>query len=832
MLLVETEKKAVTQTPEVNDIALFRVESAAAVVDSQAILSDLDLDPNLLQDLTEKTQHLIPLGSLTYNRPLTKREGEDTEGRGVYHTDIPIGNRKVTVYSKGIGHHKLMEREQNGSALGYSGNPQVLVFDSLIYDRQHRRILGTETLEWALLEHVHACVIFAALASEHNWESLEDALEANVTVPVGMFHFDKLSQRQKELLQARITQTPYEADAKQLSWPGNLNGLGSVSLIVPTNRRLPVWPDEEFFTPRKRQEEYDKFKDPSQWETGGRTIRTMLELGLVLSYSSSHGQNMYPVGFMGNADNSDIVFLGDYQEREVDNPFGEGIITCGELEQRAALVFDQITRHYGLVPLAHPVPEHGVSWECVAEAQSNFWQEFLKDIAHPKAIETIPHLIPFIRTQINMAASVLTTQALHSEKWNKLAQVRNDVLDKHDNHGAKEQLEYSIEGRLSIEHSYLPFMQILSEEDRFGARAVHQFLLDGDIEQLQESEALQPYLRLYDAVWKIEDQEQRDRLLRQVSLLEIKRSHETMVIYRIPFDIIDAFDDKHIDLVTDLVEQGETEQAIRTTESLRMMKEWRLIGNHPNSPLEPAEHYFASQLLKDKADIDEVYEQVKFFDSLHTLAGNCVRGSKSLELMPEAELDVSGWASKNELGEPVGLIMNVVGSFIEDSRQRKQLTNHIGKYNQVLKELVKAETLEERDEAMAGLEIMPEELGEEYPELAFAHDCTMTVYHLMRGSSPAEEVRQCYERALAYYTDHYESRKRQLGIEHDLHFQDRERYLEFREAESARLHTRYQDLGFDKIALLYSAKGGLLPYFERVRLNMNFIEEEMTDMSL
>lgn len=787
------DRMGVDQTPISEKIKL--------ITDLEAVLRDLGVDPGLIDDVVKKTKYLHPLLYLVYRRKPTDEDHIKREGRGVYHDKIPVSGREAIVYVKGIGNEGLIEEIGSEKPFpGFPGDTERLVFDHLLTLSQQPRILGAETLPWGLLEYINSCVVFSAVASKYGWTKMEDALEAGVTVPIGMTHFKELSQYLSDLLQRRIKETHYEEDAKQLEWKGNFVGLGSVGQIVPSDRRLPRLPSEDMVDAAHTAEVTEVFQDSEKYKTSGRTLRRLAEMGIAYSRESSHGQNLYDRGLIAQGDNSDLVFLGDYVDSEVED-FIEGKVKLTGREQRQAIIYRMLNRYDGLTPLAYPLPRFDISWDTIEEAQSKFWTEFLGGIAHPDAIAQIPRLAPVLREQLNLAASLLAVQRLEDPYWDEIAAERKRILKKHDKVGAYAELESNIESDLPS-YVTLEYRKKVSTKNVLGHQSMLKFLKTGDRAHIEDDPQLSPYLQLSEAIFNIEDEAKRDDMLYLLGKMQLGRAYDC-VVSGPHVELIYAFDNHHIELLRNLVNSGQYDKASKAMDILIQIGLWRLDVTYPHSEAEYVRHYYPYRLLEKDVDIDELHEQVKFIE----LCLQCIRRTTPEPLysamMRETtqRVDINLYASENSVSKPRMIMMATIGAAVDTPELRYRLSGYIQSYNDTYMRLISAKNDDERQAALKSLHSLPQgKIAELYPELVFAHNCTMAVYY--NGSEPAL-AGDYYQKAIEYYASDYERRKKELGIQHDLWYTDPAGAIKRQKSEKKRLQNKYLSLGLTKIAFEY-----------------------------
>lgn len=777
-------------------------EKIRLLTNTGEVLRDLGVNTKLANDVADKTAHLQPLLSLVYRRKPTIGDKISREGRGVYHDRIPVAGHEVIVYVKGIGNESLVEEVGNGNPFpGFPRDTERLVFDSILSFSRHPRILGTETLPWGFLEYINSCVVFATEAREQGWERIEDALVAGVTVPIGMMHFKELSQHMLTLLQRRIKETPYGVEARQLEWRGNTIGLGSVGQIVPSDKRLPRAPAEEMPDAKTRVNTINEFIDTEIYRTAGKTLRRLLKMGIAYSRESSHGQNLYDLGSLAQADNSDLVFLGDYIDCDVADMF-DGPTALSGTEQREAIIYRMLDRHDGLTPLAYPIPSLGISWESIQEGQLKFWHEFLEGIVPENVISQIPPLVSILRKQVCLAVAVLSVRHLQCADWEALSSERKRILKKYDRVGACAELLGKIGSNLPS-YSTLGYRKLVDPSNTLGVQSMLAFLETGDKEHLEGNPQIGPYLRLSELIFSVTDPQVKGELLYQMGVIQLGREYDCIV--RGPnIDVIDVFNNQHIELFRKLIAAGQYERAVKAMEIIKAANNWRMGPTHPQSQAEYLMHYYPASLLAEDANIDELYEQVRFFELLLSFVGRATPGIFSAVLMSEtkAPIDVEAYAKKHGLSDPETILLAIIGSAVSNLEKRQSLYNYMESYEAALRELIVAQSDDEELARRGALSALSRsKIGAQYPELLFVHNCTMANYYSGCDQALAKEY---YLKGLEYYRHEYERRKQELGIAHDLWYTDEVRARSIRAEASRRLAEKYSVLGLPKITSEYS----------------------------
>lgn len=775
------------------------------VTDVKGVLCDLGLDASLATDITTNTIPLQPLLGLTYRRRIATEDNIKLEGRGVYHDNIPVAGRKSIVYVKGVGNDQMLNCEiKPDSFSAFPNSTDRIMFDHMLTMSHHPRIIGTETLSWGFLEFIDASVVFAELAKKYGWKKIEDALEAGVTIPIGMLHFKELSSRMQDLLKQRIAETPHDYEKDFLNWKGNFVGLGSVGHIVPSDERFARIPNEEYIrTPIDREnaeKDYLRLKESSRWEVAGQTLRHLLDMGIVYSEESSHGQNLYTKGLMATGDNSDFVFLGDYKDGEITYMFFPKDF-FNRTEQRVSLIYEQLRRYSGLTPLAYPVPDYSVSKDEVEMCQLKFWSEFLRGVAHPEAIKKIPQLMPALRDHINWAAAMLSVEQLESSQWDETARLRQNVFKKYDRFDAGLELEKKIAGNFPYNTIVDLYRYIASANDPLGVKSILKFLKTGDISLLKQDHKITPYLELIDSIGKISDSLAKDKLLYQLGELQRARNYEWLANPESnQMDLIDWFNNEHLELIENLIIGGRYEEAGMVMETLVIADSWRLAVDHPKPPFEPASLSYAMDLLDRFKDIKEIYSQVRYLQTLHRFGCYTSRGLIASVLLSKTKLDIVDYAYNANVSNPDWILHGILGKFIDDPKIRPILIKYIQDYENDFLRLLGTDDQSEASQIVANLEKMAESM-QDFPELGFAHNAIMVNYYMERDQAKAEKY---YAKALNYYETHYEKRKKEMGVQHDIWRTNLELARQKRRVAHALVIEECQSRGFEKIVKHYS----------------------------
>lgn len=735
------------------------IENKLAVIFSpEDLMRRLQVDSHLCNQVEDIAYRLRPLNTLILGRKPQGKERKLFEGRGAYHKDIPITpEESATIYVKGSGNEKAFD-QRRGMFTGFPSEPDKLFFDDLILS-PHPRELGTETARWALMEAINATFIFAGIAQKHAWNDITQALQAGVSIPLNVMHQIELSSYLFTLLEQYKKITKDVVDKKALEWEGNAQ-LASISLLVPNHKRIAGGIDKNA---EETNELVGRLTNPNIAKTAGRTLRTLVEMGFCYSIQSSHGQNLYDEGLMAQADNSDLVTLGDYHGTSLKwttDKIGRTVyLHISSRDQQVALLFSQFERPDLLTPLHHPFmnPAIRITWEQVAENQEAFWQEILTGIAKPHAIEKIVRLMPFMRTEINMAAALLLVDSSDQNAWSEMASEKLEVLAQYeDQYGVVTEYQKKLEANLPDE-SEPYFLQQLVTEGRLHAQVIIDFLKTGNIQSLENDPILGKAVELQKRIEEIKDQDDRDEILELCSACFSSRG--SVYHFFEDADLVARFKGDHYDLLSQLIKQERYEDAKAITKTLIASQNVEIADYYPlMGGYEIGEDRYPRLVLEKEADYKEIYERAKYdlyvssfarrtqpFDLLRIFRDVMNQG----KVLPQS-LNLKEYAVDHSLALPKIMIRGILGSFEENKETRKKITDWIERY---LLKFDQHSELEDRfgQEGMiiiGELEDMTNEIGNEIPELAFAHQC---IFAPILAESHPEKAEEYFQEGKNYY---------------------------------------------------------------------------------
>jgi hypothetical protein len=732
------------------------------IFDVGDLLLSQGVESTLVADVVNTAEQLGPLGALTLARRPTAQERTFFEGRGSYHTGLPVADRLATLYNKGTGSEQTFDKPA-GLFTGFPSQADKLFFDGLTV-AQHPRMTGTETVRWALMEAVNAGYIFAYLAKREHWTGVEQAIDAGVTVPLNVMHFKELSCYLGDLLTERKNAEIHPLDEKALNWDGN-KALGSVSMIVPDHVRIAGGIDSDINTVVKR------LINPEVAQTAARTLRTLLEAGFCYSSSSSHGQNLYKSGLMGQADNSDLISLGDYRGRRIEwskDAYGLPTYKTATAEgQRATLLFYQLESDGLLTPKCAPIVSDGIrtTWEQTLDTQQAFWQELLGQSVAPEALNQMLRYMPLMRTEFNIAAALLLLDAHDDSDWESLADAKRATLAEYETaFGVLTEYDAKVQSNLHEIDTLQYDLHDMVESGKLLSLPIINYLRTGNEDFLLNEPILQKATKLIHTLEAMADPDLRDEVLCLCAAQFASRN--TMRLDREP-DLVTLFEGRHYDLLNDLLSDGRTEDAKTVLQTLSLTTNGAIRGNVSiERDCEVNTHKFPRLLLEKNAPYQEILQKAQFEYLIDDLGQNAYSGGQSflgiIRGIFDSEdenrpLSVTETAEAAGFPPPRAILKAVAYSMIDSEADRHAIIEGLQTYAEKLQaaEQIEDESSAEYLGALDELDAQATAIGAIYPELELAHNSTFAG---RCAKTDPIRAKAYFERAMAYYQTLYAER--------------------------------------------------------------------------
>lgn len=575
------------------------------------MLEHLGVDRNIVRGVRAAAKFARPFGRLTLVREPLKSERSILEGRGHRHHGIPVpvegGAKNVTLYVKGGGNKETFEKNGGSIFPGFPNTTENLFFDD-ISKTGSGRVRGTQTVTWGIIEMINAATILAGVSKEHDWTSFEQALEAEVTIPLQVSYLPGLSQHVRELIAQKKTETKTtdEKARAAMEWEPNHLGVGTITQIVPGTKRMYETVRDQGVADKELRK---KWSDPEIPRTIGRTMRELFDAGFVYSKTSAHGQNLYERGLVAQADSSDLVFLGDVADTRFTK---EPLNTEQKRWQHAYLLFLQLFTNNEpqatMTPYIYPETKKGWPIQTMQEAQKTFWNELLRGYAHPDAIDGLVTLMPFMHREIVAAISATMVDGAGDkvQTWEALAAPRRELMETYKDFKVTEEYDASVGDEIKPSESKR-FSEVI-QNDKLSHLRLMYFLQSGEITDLLEDKEIASLYELAKAIESIKNTTVRDRLMQNAGKYFNGRGLDVLMTEP---DNTASFEGTHALLMVDYIKQGEYKKAEAVVSVLTDVTDPQLRNETDfDGSAERLDHYYSRRLLDE--DPIELDEEIKF----------------------------------------------------------------------------------------------------------------------------------------------------------------------------------------------------------------------------
>lgn len=778
------------------------------IFDAGALLRGLDVDPSLVGQVASVAELSRPLGTLVLARKPHDEERLLFEGRGAYHEHIPVSTTAATVYVKGTGNEEAFDQPP-GVFTGFPSHPEGLFFDSLNLAR-HPRILGTETARWALMEAINAGHVFAHIAKREGWTCIDEAVAAGVTIPLNVMHLKELSAYMGNLLAHHRSGPIHTFDEEGLAWKGN-DQLATVSMIVPGHVRMVGGITDDVALVVER------LTNPENTRVAARTLRTLLDAGFCYSSSSAHGQNLYTEGLMAQADNSDLVSLGDYRGCKVlwdYNSVGREVYReISAYDQRMALLFYQFEQARLLTPMPLPVvsSEMRTTWEQTLAVGEAFWSELLRDVAQPGAIKQMMRYLPAMRTEFNVAAARLLIDAHDPAAWEAEADKKTAILQHYEaEYGVLTEYRAKLEANLSEEDTTPYGLAMLPALGKLRSLPVMDFLRTGDEQFLRQDPILSKAITALDAIEGVQDVDIRDELLGEFGVNFATRTINGLDSRP---DMVTAFEGRQYDRLTELLAAGRLRDAQLFLEIIAATSTGPIAGCvSVERDGEVNRHKYTRLALEAGADYEDLHSKACLEVAVERLKYNAYTAGTSFMDMArslaegqsgEPPAGLTGLGEAAGLPSPRGVLYNVLMSLPITPAERQVIAEVSERYNELVRQQPEPGADAQRIIAHVDeLGAIMAPYAARYPELTLAH-CS---YASGRLAAIDPQRAQAYsDEGMKYYAEHFSERARYSLVEP--YEWDNYDWMDA-PSNQARLRRRYTALGLPYIVAHYNKRPG------------------------
>lgn len=454
--------------------------------------------------------------------------------------------------------------------------------------------------------------------------------------------------------------------------------------------------------------------------------------------------------------------------------------------------------------------ESNISWDAVEQVQSRFWEELLRDIStaedRAEHSKQIAKLMPFLRTEINLAAASLMVESSDQKRWEMVADKRRSLLKMFEGFGVSEEYAMKLEDNYKMYATETYAIRDIFTHQRLPINGLKAFLRSGNTQELERDPYLSKVLRLSNAIYGVEPVGNRDKLLQSAGMYFGQR--DISYPFFLEGDTIARYKGNHLELLSELVRQGRYDDVAKAIDILSMSSvAWFSARYSPDgSNVEPAQFRYPTELLETK-DIDDLHKRCRFEYLLYSLSG--LTNPFRLEVITrdlintgdirELPLDFLQYTKEKRLPDQKSVIEECVSKLaLHEPTQRALVTTWLENYQDAHNQLshVPEEDAAEQQRILLELDRMSQEINDKYPELVLAHNLIMTDYYRYRDYPKAKEY---YDSVVDFYNTRLRARLEELSIQLNLgNSNNNKQYIEIAE--------KYEILGFGMIANFFRNK--------------------------
>lgn len=255
------------------------------------VVGDIDILKNMKNDLIRLSRKLSE-ASLHILSSVENSNDGDFEGRGRYF-NYNFDGMGLTIYSKGIGSIESIRNGNPGDFPAFGPINGKFLYDPGNRNKYFPRTLGTVYTDDCRLEFLNSLRILVDQVSSKSFPDLQSVLDAGISIPISVANFSGLGKHLKEKIQPELIS----------KWRNQDMGIGSVTLVVPSNRRAKKIINNGYAL-------FDKIK---AYQCVSQALKELfLTSSAMYSPSSVHRGNIYFAdSIVPSADNADITFTSD-----------------------------------------------------------------------------------------------------------------------------------------------------------------------------------------------------------------------------------------------------------------------------------------------------------------------------------------------------------------------------------------------------------------------------------------------------------------------------------------------------------------------------------------
>ena len=540
------------------------------------VLDELGLPPSIKAPLLQASSLLQPDLDLTYQKADPQElKTIAAEGRGVYHSEV-VDGLPCSVYVKGVGSQDLLGTSDSADLFpAYPRSSENLFFDDPFnITNGHPRIIGTETALWGVHDHINSAILFSQAVKHLGIKDFQSALEAQIPIPIGVKEHPDLSLYLQSFLAQKYQESKNQIEKDHLAWLGNWQPFVTVATIVPGQKRLERISQLSTLAPDELVKTGQLLVDPARSGILGRCTHTLIDMGMVFSFSSSHGQNIYdaPESKLPVADYSDLLLLGSFNDKSVELFSDTGITHLSQSERQTYAISQTLSRTDGQRPLHADFNKFGVTYDQALAANQVYWSEITTGYGikiDPTELAKMSLYFGDYFTQAVSSSIVEHTPPEIKVEWTHIAEKQRQIFRYVDDTGT---LQDTLDGRIEANADDISVFIAKSILNSPRTRALQKYLEGGDIAVVNEHPDLSAIFKLMNVIDTVADPQIRTDLASAFSRLQSRRSFVDLEYNldspKLQRDLVYLFENKHLDRAGELISTGQYAAAERLLKTL------------------------------------------------------------------------------------------------------------------------------------------------------------------------------------------------------------------------------------------------------------------------
>lgn len=818
-------------------------------VNTLKVLREIGLPSEIIRSWSVLRKQVEQDLSVTYKKDIADSDLDELakEGRGAYihhQVNLPAQRRRflpflsfgssqgtdtnldVTNYVKGIGAHSLLAENKESDALwhAFPRAGERLFYDETTGLNGHPRIMGTETKPWGIHEHINAALLLGTALEVFNINSLSEAIERGIPVPIGVKEHTDLSLHLQSELAEKAKKSNNAFEKRNLTWLGNWLPFVSLATVVPGEKRfLRVASIIREGDQEKRLNDAQKLIDQKRMTDLAKMRIRQLQAGVTFSSVSSHAQNFYnaPDALLPIADYSDLIFLGGLQEKitgslsDIMQIFftqkNVGIKLTSDLRQLAT-VYSSLSVTDGLRPLHTPVTELNIGYQSVVDVNALYWQELFGK-GTEEVNEDVGVASLYLKDIWNLAAAQHILGKIDKSKkksWKKYASKQPQLFKALDESGLL--LDTHTDRIDAFVSDYFVGETIYPLARTKEVQRVLNFIDTNDTSQLEELGPFNKVLMIGRTIHQIKDDVIRTRLSEAFIAFQSKRDMVDLLLEDEHHDEIYLFEDLHYDRVLKFIEDEDFETAEKTLTALSDLtslncdeSDWHRASSDKLS----TKMFLLERLVSaDKTEVSEIAEHAKYHKQMTELFKGAA-GNVFFNAFTDDEMDIFDFASENNLPSLRTIMINIMSSLGMDQKVRHFITEYLERYQSIV-DSHRMTMVEDPTSLIAELDELVDEMGEIVPMLRIAHDMNLVnAYRQSDDTASAQErfskVKKVYSEidfdrwlTISGWKESYDLHK--AKVDWAEHYLDKGRYHQ--EKGMLRLAEYYRNLGEERKKLM------------------------------